>query len=263
MTGHGDAVTIITGASAGIGADLARVFARHGHRIVLVARREDRLIALADEIAATGASRPGILALDLARADAADRLAVYLEANNLDPEYVVNNAGFGLIGKAAELDRASQLRMIDLNVRALTDLSLYFCESLVRRRGGILNVASVAGFLPGPNMAVYYATKAYVLSFSEALHRELRGKGVRVTALCPGPVPTEFQAVAGIHEGTQPRLLEKSSFAVAEAGYRGLMVGRRLVVPGGMNKAITMALRFFPRRLILEGTYARQRNRAP
>jgi short-subunit dehydrogenase len=263
MSEHGDAVTIITGASAGIGADLARVFARHGHRLVLVARREDRLLALANEIAATGAARPGVLALDLARADAPDRLAVYLESGNLDPEYVVNNAGFGLIGKAAELDRASQLRMIDLNVRTLTDLSLCFSESLIRRRGGILNVASVAGFLPGPNMAVYYATKAYVLSFSEALHRELRGKGVRVTALCPGPVPTEFQAVAGIREGTQPRLLEKSSLAVAEAGYRGLMAGRRIVVPGGMNKAITMMLRFFPRRLVLEGAYARQRNRAP
>ena len=114
------------------------------------------------------------------------------------PQSIVNNAGFGLIGRAAELDRAEQLAMIDLNVRALTDLSLAFVDSLARHKGGILNVASLASFLPAPGMAVYYATKAYVLSFSEALHVELRKKGVRVTALCPGPVPTEFQARAGL-----------------------------------------------------------------
>src|SRR4029077_19521259 len=145
----------------------------------------------------------------------------------LEPEVVVNNAGFGLLGAADKLGRPDHIAMIDLNVRALTDLSLAFIESLERRRGGILNVASVAGFLPGPGMAVYYAGKAYVLSFSEALHHELKSKGVRVTALCPGPVPTEFQARAGMRDDALPGFLTRSAEQVASDGYRGLMQGRR------------------------------------
>ena len=131
-------------------------------------------------------------------------IADELRTRGLEPNFVVNNAGFGLVGAAAELDRAEQLAMIDLNARALTDLSLRFIDSLARHRGGILNVASVASFLPGPGLAVYYATKAYVLSFSEALHHELKPKGMRVTALCPGPVATEFQTRAGMPEGLFP-----------------------------------------------------------
>src|SRR5262249_45620237 len=158
---------------------------------------------------------------------------------------VVNNAGFGLLGYAAELDRAAQLAMIDLNVRALTDFSLAFIESLERRKGGILNVASVAGFLPGPGMAVYYATKAYVVSFSEALHQELKARGVRVTVLCPGPVPTEFQARAGIAQNPFPSVLTRGTAGhaaerVAQDGYRGLKEGRRVVVPGGVNRIATL-----------------------
>ena len=191
-------VALITGASAGIGAELARVFARNGHELVLVARREDRLIALADEIAAAGRPRPAVLAIDLEQRDAVARIAAELASRGLEPAIVVNNAGFGLAGTAADLDRDEQLGMIDLNIRALTELSLAFVDSLARHRGGILNVASVAAFLPGPGMAVYYASKAYVLSFSEALHRELKPRGIRVTALCPGPVPTEFQARSGM-----------------------------------------------------------------
>jgi short-subunit dehydrogenase len=167
-------VTIITGASAGIGAELARVFARNGHAVVLVARRETKLKALAQEIEAAGGSVPLILPLDLVARDAAPRLALALDARDLEPEYVVNNAGFGLHGDAADRDRDEQLGMIDLNMRALTELSLMFVGSLTRHRGGILNVASVAGFLPSPSSAIYYASKAYVISFSEALHQELR-----------------------------------------------------------------------------------------
>ena len=149
----------------------------------------------------------------------------------IEPEIVVNNAGFGLLGPAATLSRDEQLAMVDVNVRALTGLSLAFVGALERRRGGILNVASVAAFLPGPNMAVYYATKAYVVSFSEALHWELRDR-VRVTVLCPGPVPTEFQARAGFAGDPNPDLLTQSADQVAEAGYRALQQGRRRVVPG-------------------------------
>ena len=184
-------VVLITGASSGIGAALARLFAAQGHELVLAARRQDRLDALADSIAATGRSRPSVIAVDLERRDGAFALAAELSARGLEPAFVVNNAGFGLTGAAAALSRDGQLNMIDLNVRTLTELSLMFVDSLARHRGGILNVASVAAFLPGPGMAVYYASKAYVLSFSEALHRELAGQGIRVTALCPGPVQTE------------------------------------------------------------------------
>ena len=145
---------------------------------------------------------------------------------------------YGLFGTADKLDRAAQLAMIDLNVRALTDLSLAFIDSIERRGGGILNVASVAGFLPGPGMAVYYATKAYVLSFSEALHHELAPRGVRVTVLCPGPVPTEFQARAGVSSETLSPLLTRSAGRVAADGYRGLKEGRRVVVPGFANKVV-------------------------
>ncbi|HEX7204643.1 MAG TPA: SDR family NAD(P)-dependent oxidoreductase, partial [Xanthobacteraceae bacterium] len=168
MTSEKRPVTLITGASAGIGAALAHRFAANGHELVLVARREQALAAVADAIAATGRPRPTVLRADVARADAAQEIAAALAARDLEPDTIVNNAGFGLIGAADTLDRAEQLAMIDLNVRALTDFSLAFLDSLERRKGGILNVASIAGFLPGPGMAVYYATKAYVISFSEA-----------------------------------------------------------------------------------------------
>jgi short-subunit dehydrogenase len=256
-------VVVITGASAGIGAALARVFAAHGHDLVLIARREARLDALADEIAATGRSRPLVLSVDLTQPNATARIKAELAAHALEPQYIVNNAGFGLVGEAAQLDHAEQLTMIDLNIRFLTELSLAFVDTLSRHRGGILNVGSVAGFLPGPGMAVYYATKAYVLSLSEALNHELIRRGVRVTALCPGPVPTEFQARAGIPRVPFPRAngmprvvgsnaLTCSAEEVAEAGYAGLMRGRRVVVPGFGNKAVTLLTRLLPRRVFLE-----------
>jgi len=243
-------VTLITGASAGIGWALAEIFARHGHELVLVARRAPELARLADELAAAGAPRPTTLVVDLAQPGAGDRIAAELAARGLAPRHVINNAGFGLIGSAAELDRAEQLAMIDLNVRTLTDLSLSFIPSLVEHRGGILNVASVAGFLSGPGMAVYYATKAFVLSFSEALHYELAARGVRVTALCPGPVPTEFQARAGIER--RPSIMDRAVEEVAQAGYDGLMDGRRVVVPGWQNRFVSRIPRLLPRGLMLD-----------
>jgi short-subunit dehydrogenase len=254
-------VTLITGASAGIGAELARVFSGHGHELVLVARREQQLKALADEIAAAGNPRPTVLAIDLARPEAIRRIARELLERALEPQYVINNAGFGLLGDAAILSRAEQLAMIDVNVRALTELSLTWIDALTRQRGGILNVASVAGFLPGPGMAVYYASKAYVVSFSEALHQELAPTGVRVSALCPGPVPTEFQARAGIVEGARPRLFTLSAERVARAGYDGLMQGRRLVVPGAGNRIVANLCRLLPRGSLLALVEARQRKR--
>jgi len=240
-------VTLITGASAGIGAALARVFAANGHETALLARRALQLKALADEIEKAGHKRPHVLAIDLLRADAAMRIDQELYQRELEPDVVVNNAGFGLVGQAAELNLADQLAIIDLNVRALTDLSLRFIESLERHRGGILNVGSVAGFLPGPNMAVYHATKAYVLSFTEALHHELSPRGIRVTALCPGPVETEFQTRAGQPKDYFPGFLSRSAERVAHLGYEGLKEGRRLVIPGTENKVTAFLPRLLPR----------------
>ena len=254
-------VTLITGASAGIGAELAHVFASRGHALVLVARREQRLNELAGEIAATGHAKPLVLAMDLAEHDAVARIGAALTARAFEPQYIVNNAGFGLVGRAADLDRDEQLGMIDLNLRALTDLSLSFVDSLARHRGGILNVASVAGVMPGPRSAVYYASKAFVLSFSEALQRELAPRGIRVTCLCPGPVPTEFQARAGAN-GT-PEAWATPAARVASAGYRGLMRGRKVVVPGLTNKLLaTLVSRWVPRRILLARLDARQLSRA-
>jgi uncharacterized protein len=255
-------VTLITGASSGIGAELARVFAAHGDELALVARREAELSALAEEIAASGHARPTVLALDLVRRDAAARLAAELFARGLEPANVVNNAGFGLAGPAATLDRDEQLAMIDLNVRALTELSLAFTDSLVRHRGGILNVASIAGFLPGPGMAVYYASKAYVLSFSEALHAELGPRGVRVTALCPGPVATGFQLRArlrpgGIGEGS---ILALPARRVAEIGYAGLVRGERVVIAGLGNSVAAFFARHLPHAFLLPIVARRMRD---
>ena len=256
-------VVLITGASSGIGAALAKVFAAHGHELALVARRQDRLVALADEVAAAGRPRPAVLTADLERRDAVSTIAAELSARGLEPAVVVNNAGFGLTGAAAGLSRDEQLAMVDVNVRALTELSLMFVDSLARHRGGILNVASLAAFMPGPGMAVYYASKAYVLSFSEALHRELSDRGVRVTALCPGPVPTEFQARAGLSLDPAARVLELSAERVAQIGYDAFMAGKRVAVAGTGNRIAASLMRFVPHALLLRLVDQRGRVAAP
>ena len=243
-------VTLITGASAGIGAELARVFASNGHRVAVVARRADRLTALANEITAKGGPAPIVIPCDLEQADAGDKIAGALAAAGVEVEYMVNNAGFGVFGYANKSDRVEQLNIINVNIRALTDLSLRFTDSVIRHRGGVLNVGSIAGFLPGPGMAVYYASKAYVLSFTEALRKELEPHGVRVTLICPGPVPTEFQARAGFEPGFDAAILNVSAAEVARQAYRGLMANKRAVLPG-LIKAVPLLLRLFPRSFIL------------
>jgi len=244
-------VTLITGASAGIGTELARVFASNGHRLALTARREDRLSALAAEITASGGAAPIVIPCDLQQPDACDKIEAVLAAAGVEVEYVVNNAGFGLFGHAIKRDRAEQLNMITVNIRALTDLSLRFSDQLIKNRGGILNLGSVAGFLPGPGMAVYYASKAYVISFTEALRAELGPRGVRVTVLCPGPVPSEFQARAGFTPGFDSTVLNVNPDEVARQAYRGLMANKRAVLPGLGIKIVPFLLRLFPRSFIL------------
>lgn len=255
-------VTLITGASSGIGVELARLFARDGFDLALVARRVERLNALADEIEKSGKTRPLVISADLGTQGAAQSIAGALNVAGVEPQYVVNNAGFGLVGQATKLDRAEQLEIIDVNTRALTELSLAFVDSIERHKGGILNVGSVAGFLPGPGSAVYYASKAYVLSFSEALYAELKPRGIRVTVLCPGPVPTEFAERAGVKGKIAPGALVQTAARVAEAGYRGFMDGHRVVVPGFANRLVMVLARILPRRIVLAAVGGRQARRA-
>jgi short-subunit dehydrogenase len=246
-------VALITGASAGIGAALARVFAAEGHTVALAARRADALAALADEIAGRGHSQPHVLVADLATPEGPAQLTEAMRTAGLEPAYVVNNAGYGLLGAAARADRADTLTMVDLNMRAVTDLSLRFLPSVRRHRGGILNVASIAAFAPGPGMAVYHATKAYVLSFTEALHEELKVDGVRACVLCPGPVETGFNARGGIPNDYFPDVLKERADLVARAGYDGFMGDHRVVVPGKANRIFTLLPRLLPRGLMLAG----------
>lgn len=243
---------LITGASSGIGLDLARMFAANGHDLVLVARSEGKLQELAVELEKRHEITAHVAACDLARPDAAKQLVEEVKERGIEIDVLVNNAGFGLKGPFAENDLQRELDMIQVNVIALTALTKLLLEPmLARRRGRILNVSSTAAFVSGPFMAIYYATKAYVLSFSEALADELRDSGVTVTVLCPGPTATAFADVAGM---TQSRLFTMmrpmASARVASAAYRGLMSGKRLVLPGAFNKALIQSLRVSPRRVV-------------
>lgn len=241
--------TLVTGASSGIGADLAREFAKAGHNLVLVARRRERLEALAAELAAGGVAVE-VIEADLGDAAALERLLAELVARGITLHTLVNNAGFGLKGAFAALPADEQFAMVALNVTAPTKLSRLVLPGLIeRRRGGILNVASLAGFLAGPNMAVYYATKAYLLSLSEALHEEAKPHGVTVTALCPGPVVTEFWDRAGVPMTASLRVGAMSSADVARAGVEGYLAGRAIVVPGTATKVGLAGMRFLPRAL--------------
>ena len=244
---------LITGASGGIGEAFAHVAAGDGHPLILVARTEAELHRVRGVVIARYAVPVTVLVLDLSKPGAGETLVNELEARKLTADILINNAGYGLIGKAAEISREDQLQMIDLNVRALTDLTLRFLPGMIARgSGGIINVASTAAFIPGPNMAVYFATKAFVLSFTEALHEETKGTGVTLTTLSPGAVDTGFQRRAGMKQARAlSRMVPKGAMAVAQAGWAGFKEGERLVVPGTMNKLTAYALRGAPRRMIL------------
>ena len=239
-------VALVTGASAGLGLEFARQLARRGHRLVLAARRKDRLDELAREL---GDARA--VAIDLSKAGAATTLLADIEANGETIDLLVNNAGFGLIGRFAKLDAERQRQMIDLNIGTLVDLCRAVAPSMIERESGaILNVASTAAFQPGPRMAVYFATKAFVLSFTEALHEELKPHGVRVSCLCPGPTRTEFGDVAGFGgNGAFDRVAMEAPEVVA-AGLNGLDQNRAVVVPGIVNKIGATSTRFVPRSVV-------------
>ena len=236
-------VTLITGASAGLGAEFARQCAARGEALVLVARRRDRLEALRSE---TGGD-VHVIAADLAEAGAAESLMAQVAAEGLAVATLVNNAGFGGGGAFARQSLDRQREMIDLNVRTLTLLChLALGPMIDRGKGAILNVASTAAFQPGPGSAVYFATKAYVLSFTEALHQERQGTGIKVSALCPGPTATEFGEVAG-YQGPALKRFKGNAAGVVKAGLDGLDRNQAIVIPGFANKAGAQASRLLPR----------------
>jgi uncharacterized protein len=239
-------VALITGASAGLGVEFARQLSKRGHALVLAARRKDRIEALAKEL---GNARA--VSIDLSKAGSAAKLMADLDAAGERAEILVNNAGFGLIGRFAELDPKRLREMIDLNVGTLTDLCRAIAPGMVKRKsGGILNVASTAAFQPGPNMAVYFATKAYVLSFTEALHEELKPHGVKVSCLCPGPTRTEFGEVAGFGGNATFDRVAMESPEVVEAGLDGFDRNHAVVIPGLVNKITAASTRFAPRSVV-------------
>jgi short-subunit dehydrogenase len=245
-------LALVTGASAGIGLELARQLAADGHDLVLVARRGDALERLAAELRAAHGIAAHVWPADLGDPQAPRQLQARADAECLAVDVLVNNAGYGALGAFAELPADRQLGILDVNMRALTELTHRFLPGMrARRRGHILIVASLAGFLPGPYMAVYYASKAYLLSFALALADELAGSGVTVTCLCPGSTTTEFQAVAGMTAARRlARLRPMTAGSVARIGYRGLMRGRRLVVAGWKNRLGALAIRCVPRTVL-------------
>jgi hypothetical protein len=244
---------LITGASGGIGYELAKIFARDKHTLVLVARNGQKLNQIAVELRQLGAPDVVVIPKDLAALETPDEIFAETERRQIKIDYLVNNAGFGERGSFLETNLDNELEMIQVNVVALTHLTKLYLPGMVQRKfGRIMQVASTAAFQPGPFMAVYYATKAFVLSFSDAVHEELRGSGVTMTALCPGATETGFAARASMKGSKLFRMRVMDAKSVAEIGYRGFMQGRPTVITGARNRLMAWSVRFAPRSLVLK-----------
>ncbi len=255
MTTNGNSrqTALITGASAGIGVDLAECFARGGYDLILAARTESALREVGDRLAIAHGVKVTPIALDLGQIGGGTKLADAITKQGLQVDVLVNNAGYGNAAAFSESDRSVELGMVDLNIRTLLELThIYWPSMLKNKRGGVLNVASTAAFQPGPLMATYYASKAFVLSFSEALWEEARGTGVLVSCLCPGPTASNFRQRAGTDK---KRLAQAapvmSSASVAELGYRAWKSNKRVEVTGMRNRVMAAAVPFLPRTAVL------------
>jgi len=245
-------LALVTGASAGLGVEFAKLLAKDGYDLVLVARRLDRLEELGKTL-----SQHGIMtycvSVDLSQPDAAVTVDKYLKERQLQIEVLINNAGFWAVGQFVDIDLQEQLRMIQVNVATLVHLTGLILPGMIARgKGRVMNVASTAAFQPGPLMAMYYATKAFVLSFSEAVHHEIRKTGVTVTCVCPGPTPTEFQTQAKMEESKMfnSRMMV-DPVTVAKVGYEAMQKGKRLIIPGKLTNLLAFATRLTPRSLVL------------
>jgi hypothetical protein len=247
--------SVVTGASSGIGAEIARQLAARGLNLTLVARREDRLRTLAEELGREHRVRAEVVGADIASEEGRARLFAELESSGRDVDVLVNNAGYGSAGRFQSLDGEKETLMVRTNCEAVVALCARFVPEMVDRgRGAVLNVASVAAYQPVPYQATYSASKAFVLTFSEALSADLHGTGVQVTALCPGPVPTEFGQNAGIDDGEWegiPRFVLTSPEHNAAAAVSAMEKGRRVVVPGPLNQVTTVAGHYTPRSVLL------------
>jgi uncharacterized protein len=246
---EGREVVLITGASSGIGLELARQFAKYGSDLVLVARRENRLKALAEELNQSYGTVCVEYCTDLSDIDASTKVFAFCKKQNIHIDVLVNNAGFGANDAFVHLPAELQVRMLNVNIIALTHLTRLFLPDMLKKgRGGVLNIASTGAFQPGPFIAVYYASKAYVLSFTSALANEVMGTGLIVSCLAPGPVDTEFRSVAKIPpDSVLRKVAEKSAFDVARIGYKGFRSGKTLIIPGLMNRIGVFVLRFLGR----------------
>lgn len=246
-------IALITGASSGLGLEFAKLFAKDGHDTILVARSENKLKELADELKNQHGTNSYVFAKDLSREEDVESLINSIKEQNLKVEFLVNNAGFGDFSLFHEADYHKLDQMMNLNIKALTRLSYVFGKEMAERKSGrILNIASTAAFQPGPTMAVYYASKAYVLSLSEALHNELKDFGVSVTTFCPGATESGFQSAADMHES---RLVKNKKLPtakeVAKVGYNHMKKGSLTVIPGFMNALMAFSIRFTPRAWVL------------
>jgi uncharacterized protein len=248
---------LITGASGGIGYDLAKMAGADGRNLILVARSAEKLNALAVELRKNNDTEVVTIAVDLSDEKGVNILLDEITSQNLQVDILVNNAGFGDFGDFSKADLSKNMEMIRLNIGALTQLTHAIMQQMLGSgKGRIMNVASIAAFLPGPGMAVYYASKAYVLSFSEALARELKGSGVTVTALCPGPTDTSFATAAGLGKSLMHRMLPPATSAeVAKAGYKAMMKGKTIEIPGFMNKLTAITPRLTPRSIVRNMIY--------
>ncbi len=253
------AAVLITGASSGIGYQLAKVYGRKGHNLILTARRGERLEELKQEILRESPYKPEIAIIEMDMGQKASPLELYNTVKNrgIEVETLINNAGFGIYGKFSELSMEDMERwdeMTDLNIRTLVMLTkLYLEEFLVRGKGEILNVSSIAGFLPGPLMSGYYGTKAYVLSFTEAVKEEVYGTGVKIGVLCPGPTITEFERSSRIDKrGLFSKMKAMDAERVAEIAYRDFQRGKGIIIPGVLNKIAVFGIRFLSRKMLVK-----------
>jgi len=244
-------LALITGASSGIGLELAKLFAHDGYRLILVARSKSKLEQFARELKQMGSPEVTVIAKDLVDLEAPDDVFAETQRRGLHPDVLVNNAGFGQRGSFAEIDLDKQLDMMQLNTVALVHLTkLYLAGMKARKSGRIMNVASTAAFQPGPFMAIYYATKAFVLSFSEAISEELRGTGVTVTCLCPGATATDFARRASMEDMAYFKRNAMDAATVARIGYKGMLAGKPIVITGTKNALGAFGVRFAPRWLV-------------